>query len=182
MSRLPFRGKGAIQGLLAASLALPAISIIVPLQSVLLQLNLYGSKTGLVLAYAAMSVPFVIWIFQAHFNTIPRQLDQAAQIDGYGRMSTLYRVLLPGLRPAVMMGAIFVVLAAWNDYIIAAALVNSPSQRTIQVALAFYEGTNAREWGPLMAGVCLALAPPLLLFVIYRNVLMDGLARGALKE
>lgn len=181
MSRFQFIGQKSIQAGLAASLALPAISIVVPLQFIMLWIGLLGTRFGLMLTYAGMTAPFVIWVFQAHFDSVPRELERAAHVDGYGRLATAWHVLVPGLRPAVLTAGVFVLLAAWNDFIVATSLVSSPAKRTIQVGLMFYQGTGGKEWGPLMAGVFLAILPPLLFFVAFRKLLMRGLARGALK-
>ena len=97
---------------------------------------------------------------KAHFDSVPLALEQAAWVDGYSRVGTFWRIVLPGTRAAILAVVVVAFLNAWNDYVVAATMVTAPAQRTAQVALIWYQGTFGREWGPLMAGVVVATIPP----------------------
>lgn len=181
LSRFEIPLKRSILLLFVAALSMPIASVLVPIQSIAGRLGWLDSLVLLIVVYVSISLPYAVWLLKTHFDSAPRELEQAAAIDGYGRLATMRKVLLPGAMPAILVAAIFTFLAAWNDYIVAAVLLRSPATQTIQVGLMFYLGTFGREWGPLMAGVVIAIVPPLLVFFIFRKKLIVGVADGAVK-
>ncbi|MDO8389712.1 MAG: carbohydrate ABC transporter permease [Actinomycetota bacterium] len=181
LSRYDFRGAAIVISFLVICLAVPIATLAVPIQSLLAPLGLMNQLWVVALIYAGIGAPFVTWLLKLHFDKIPLELERAAYMDGYSVISTLVRVLLPGTRPAILTGAVFVFLTAWNDLIIASTLLQRPEDRTIQVALSFYQGTLGREWGPLMAGIVVATVPVVVLFLMFRRLLVQGLAEGGVK-
>jgi ABC-type glycerol-3-phosphate transport system permease component len=181
LSRYAFRGHRVVLFLMLATMAVPIVNLLVPLQALLAMAGLLDSLVVLAFLYAILVAPLAVWIMKAHFDAVPIQIEQAAWIDGYSRASTVRRIVVPGTRPALLAVVVITFLASWNDYVLAATMTSSPGNRTALVALVFYEGTYGREWGPLMAGVTLAALPPVLVFLLLRRNLVRGVASGALK-
>jgi ABC-type glycerol-3-phosphate transport system permease component len=145
------------------------------------ELGLYNSWAGLPILYAGHVLPFAVWVTRAHFNAIPRELEQAAQIDGYSRAEAVWRVVLPGARPALLAAATFGFLHSWNDYVTAATMLDSPDKRTLTVALIFFQGFHGRDRRALMAGAIIATIPPVVMFLLFRRYLIGGFSDGSVK-
>jgi multiple sugar transport system permease protein len=181
LSRYALRRRDLILAFLIATMTVPVVNILVPLQLILANLGLLGNLIVLTLVYTALIIPLAIWIMKAHFDSVPLALEQAAWVDGYSRVGTFMRIVLPGTRAALLAVVVVAFLNAWNDYVVAATLVTTPAARTAQVALIWYQGTFGREWGPLMAGVVVATIPPVLVFLLTRKNLVKGVASGGIK-
>jgi multiple sugar transport system permease protein len=181
LSRYALRWRDLILAFLIATMTVPVVNILVPLQLILANLGLLSNLIVLILVYTTLIIPLAIWIMKAHFDSVPLALEQAAWVDGYSRVGTFLRIVLPGTRAALLAVVVVAFLNAWNDYVVAATLVTTPAERTAQVALIWYQGTFGREWGPLMAGVVVATIPPVLVFLLTRRNLMEGVASGGIK-
>jgi multiple sugar transport system permease protein len=181
LSRYALPGRDVILAFLVATMTVPVVIILVPLQLLLANLGLLSNLLVLSLLYTALIIPLAVWIMKAHFDSVPISLEQAAWVDGYSRTSTFIRIVLPGTRAAVLAVVVVAFLNAWNDYIVAATMTITPAERTAQVALIWYQGTFGREWGPLMAGVVVATIPPVIIFLLTRRNLVKGVAAGGIK-
>ncbi len=181
LSRFRFPGKEAGMQALLITQMFPATLMIVPLYAILDALHLLDSLTGLVLVYATSSLPFCIWMLKSYFDTIPRELEEAAVMDGASPGQIFRRVVLPLARPALAVTALFSFLQAWNEFILAATLLNDPTRFTLPVQLQRYVGEYAVEWGKFAAGALIVSVPVMILFFALQKHLVGGLTQGAVK-
>ncbi|MCL4187622.1 MAG: carbohydrate ABC transporter permease [Rhodobacteraceae bacterium] len=181
LSRYPVPGRQLILVLFVGAMAVPGFAVLLPTQIMFVELGLYNSWAALPILYAGHVLPFAVWVTRAHFNAIPRELEQAAQIDGYSRAEAVWKVVLPGARPALLAAATFGFLHSWNDYVTATTMIDSPDKRTLTVALIFFQGFHGRDWGALMAGVIVATIPPVVMFLLFRKYLIGGFSDGSVK-
>jgi multiple sugar transport system permease protein len=179
--RFPVRGRAVLLVLFMAALAIPSYALLLPTQVIFVAIGLFDTHLTLPLLYAAHIVPFAVWICRAHFASVPIELEQAALVDGYSRPEAVWKVILPGAMPAIIAAATFGFLYAWNDYITATTMVDTPGLRTLPVALIFFQGFHGRDWGALMAGVVIATLPPVTIFLIFRRHLIGGFSEGSVK-
>ncbi|AKQ64618.1 Maltose/maltodextrin ABC transporter, permease protein MalG [Myxococcus hansupus] len=181
LSRFRFPGKdGGMQALLITQM-FPATLMMVPIYSILQKLHLLDSLSGLVLVYATTALPFCIWNLKGYFDTLPRELEEAAVMDGASTFQVFIRVVLPLARPALAVTALFSFMTAWNEFILAATLLNDPSRFTLPVALQRYVGEHKVEWGKFAAGALIVSAPVMALFFALQKHLVGGLTAGGVK-
>jgi arabinogalactan oligomer/maltooligosaccharide transport system permease protein len=181
LSRFRFPGKeGGMQALLITQM-FPATLMLVPIYSILQKLRLLDSLTGLVLVYATTALPFCIWMLKGYFDTLPRELEEAAVMDGASPLQVFLRVVLPLARPALAVTALFSFMTAWNEFILAATLINDPTRFTLPVALQRYVGEYKVEWGKFAAGALVVSAPVMALFFALQKHLVGGLTAGGVK-
>jgi arabinogalactan oligomer/maltooligosaccharide transport system permease protein len=181
LSRFRFPGKeGGMQALLVTQM-FPATLMIVPLYSLLQRLHLLDSLGGLVLVYATSSLPFCIWMLKGYFDTLPRELEEAAIMDGASPGQVFIKVVLPLARPALAVTALFSFMTAWNEFILAATLLNDATSFTLPVALQRYVGEYKTEWGKFAAGALIVSAPVMALFFALQKHLVGGLTAGGVK-
>ncbi|MFP2957162.1 sugar ABC transporter permease [Myxococcus sp. 1LA] len=181
LSRFRFPGKeGGMQALLVTQM-FPATLMMVPIYSILQKLHLLDSLTGLVLVYATTALPFCIWNLKGYFDTLPRELEEAAVMDGASTFQVFVRVVLPLARPALAVTALFSFMTAWNEFILAATLLNDPARFTLPVALQRFVGEHKVEWGKFAAGALIVSAPVMALFFALQKHLVGGLTAGGVK-
>ena len=159
----------------------PATLMLVPLYSILKTFGLLDSLGGLVLVYATSSLPFCVWMLKGYFDTIPRELEEAAIMDGATPLQVFIKIVLPLARPALAVTALFSFMAAWNEFILAATLLNDTARFTLPVALQRYVGEYKTEWGHFAAGALIISAPVMALFFVLQKFLVGGLTAGAVK-
>ena len=180
------RQKGLISklglGWILLSQMFPLILIIIPLFLVLLKLHLSDSHAGLVLVYVVWTLPFILWMLQSYVRGIPRELEEAAMVDGASRLHVLRTVIAPLLAPGIVVTALFAFISAWNEFFFALVLLQTPSLTTLPLRLAQFVGIEGIvRLGPLAASALLATLPSLLLFVVIQRWLTRGLMSGAVK-
>ena len=181
LSRFDFPGRRAVMLMVITVMSIPIASLLVPTYTLLANVGLLNSRAGLVLLYTAYELPIVVWIMFGYFNTIPRQLENAAMIDGYGRFQTFRRVVLPLSGPGLIASGLFVLVAAWNDFVVAVVMTSAEAVRTLPVAVYFYLGFFGREWGPLLAASMVSIAPIILIFVLFQKYFVSGVTGGGVK-
>lgn len=180
------RQKGLIArlglGWILLSQMFPLILIVIPLFLLLRQLHLTDSHVGLVLVYMVWTLPFILWMLQSYVRGIPRDLEEAAMVDGAGRLYVLRTVIVPLLAPGVVVTALFAFITAWNEFFFALVLLQTPGLTTLPLRLAQFVGIEGIvRLGPLAASALLATIPSLLLFTIIQRWLTRGLLSGAVK-
>jgi multiple sugar transport system permease protein len=180
-ARLQFRFQRAILLLFLSTYMLPPIAILISLYLTLVSLRLLDTKLGLVLVYCSFITPFVLWIMSGYFRVIPRDLEDAARIDGCTRVGALFRVILPLARPGVLATALFGLLLAWDEFLYALIFTSSPNSKTVTVAIAEFTGRNAVDFGMIATGGVLASLPPLAIAFLFQRYIVGGLASGAVK-
>jgi multiple sugar transport system permease protein len=180
------RQKGLISrlglGWVLLSQMFPLILIIIPLFLLLRKLHLTDSHLGLVFVYVVWTLPFILWMLQSYVRGIPRDLEEAAMVDGASRFYVLRTVILPLLAPGVVVTALFAFITAWNEFIFALVLLQTPNLTTLPLRLAQFVGIEGMvRLGPLAASALLATLPSLLLFIVIQRWLTRGLLSGAVK-
>lgn len=181
LSRFRFPGKDAGMQTLLVTQMFPATLMLVPLYSLLQKLSLLDSWGGLVLVYSTSSLPFCVWMLKGYFDTIPRELEEAAVMDGASPWQVFVLVVLPLARPALAVTALFSFMTAWNEFILSATLINDAARFTLPVALQQYVGEWKTEWGHFAAGALIVSAPVMGLFFALQKYLVGGLTAGAVK-
>jgi multiple sugar transport system permease protein len=160
----------------------PLILIIIPLFLVLKDLHLTNAHAGLILVYLVWSLPFILWMLQSYIRNIPRDLEEAAAVDGARRIQIVVRVIAPLLAPGVVVTLLFAFISAWNEFFFALVLLQSPGRVTLPVKLAQFVGIEGViRLGPLAAASLLATIPSLLFFSVMQRWLTSGLLSGAVK-
>lgn len=181
LSRFRFPGKQlGMQGLLVTQM-FPATLLLVVLVPLLQTLHLLNSLSGLVLVYSTTSLPFCIYMLKGYFDTLPKELEEAAIMDGASPFQVFWKVVLPLARPALAVTALFSFMTAWNEFILAATLINDASLFTLPVALQRYVGEYKVEWGHFAAGALVISVPVMALFFALQKHLVGGLTAGGVK-
>ena len=181
LARCTFRGRSATMIVTVAIMSIPIASLLVPTFTLLSTVGLLDTRLGLVLLYAAYQLPVVIWMLYGYFLSLPVELEQAARIDGYTPVQTLRKVVIPLSRPALIAAALFVIVFAWNDFVVAVVMTSSEAVRTLPVAIYFYLGFYGREWGPLLAASVLSILPIIAIFVLLQRYFLSGMTGGSVK-
>ena len=160
----------------------PTILIVVPLFLILRQFHLTDTLPGLVVAYLVFTLPFALWMLQGYVRSIPRDLEEAASVDGAGKMRTLFSVVLPLLVPGLVVTGLFSFISAWNEFFLALVILQTPDRATLSLTLARFVGAEGIvALGPLAAGALLATLPSLVIFAFIQHRLTSGLMAGAVK-
>ncbi len=180
-SRFSFPGReGGMRALLVTQM-FPGVVMAIPLYILIDKLGLVNSISGLVLVYSTTSIPFCIYMLKGYFDTIPKDLEEAAVIDGAGRWTIFTKLILPLARPAIVVTALFSFMTAWNEYILAATFLQSESAYTLPVVLQRYIGSFNTQWGLFAAGSIVVSLPVMLLFFALQRHLVGGLTAGGVK-
>jgi ABC-type glycerol-3-phosphate transport system permease component len=160
--------------------AIPAIVIMVPLYTITSRLGVYDNHFALILMYAAVNLPFAVWLMTSFIEQVPVTLEQSAAVDGAGRWQTLALVVLPLILPGMAATTIFVALLAWNEFLIPVMLAGN-SAKTLPVFISGFISARNLDWGPMAAASSLAILPIAVLTVIAQRALISGLSSGAIK-
>ncbi len=181
LSRFSFLGKESGIRLLLATQMFPMVASAVPLYIVLENLGLLDTRTGLVVCYATTTVPFAIFQLRGAFDSIPRDLEEAAMVDGATRFGAFRRVVLPAARPAIAVTGLFAFMSAYNEFILAATILGKEEALTLPVVLQRYVGEHDAAWGSFAAGSLVVSLPVMLLFYVVQRHLVSGLTAGGVK-
>jgi multiple sugar transport system permease protein len=181
LTRFPFLARPAMASAILFIYMFPPILLGVPLFVIFTALGLTNTLGGLVLAHTTFALPFVLWMLRDFFLAVPREVEEAALVDGAGRPRVLWSVVLPVARPGLVAAGIFAFILSWNDYIYALILMTSESKKTITVGIALFVESTTIEPGLMMAGGVLITIPVLVLFMFVQRYLVQGLAAGAIR-
>ena len=181
LTRFRFWGRSAVLVLMIAIMSIPIDSLLVPTYSMMSMVGLIDTRASLVLLYAAYQLPIVLWMLCGYFESLPVEIENAARIDGYGPLAVLFKIVLPLSKPGLVAAGLFVLVFAWNDFVVALVMTSSEAVRTFPVATYFYLGFYGREWGPLLAASVLAIAPILGIFIFLQRYFLSGLTGGSVK-
>ncbi len=182
LSRYPFPGKGAYRTFLLMTQMMSPIVLVLGLFRLMVALGMVGNLNSLVLTYAAFNMAFTIWMLQSYFSTIPRDLEEAAWIDGASHLNSLIRIFLPLAVPAMAVTAIFSFINGWNEFVLALTMIRSSDDFTLPVQIySQVAGRYQVEWHHVMAGTVLATVPVAIVFSWLQKYLIRGMALGAVK-
>lgn len=181
LARFAFPGRNGIAFAILMTSMVPEICILVPLYYLASSTGLYDTYGFLIVVYAATQVPTVMWFLRGFFEGVPRELDEAAQIDGCSRWTAFYRIILPLALPGLAAAGLLAFIFVWNDFLIAFTLTISNSHRMLAVGLYQYISQYGVSWADLMAAVVLALMPVVALFLLLQKHFVNGLTAGATK-
>jgi multiple sugar transport system permease protein len=179
-ARFKFRGRKFFLIQFLVINMFPIVLLIIPLFIIMRNLGLMDTHLALIIAYSTFTIPFSTWMMTGFFQSIPRELDESAQIDGLGRFGTFVRVILPIALPGVSATGIYIFINSWNEFIYASILTSS-SVRTIPVSLQNMIGEYQIAWGLLTAGGTVAAVPILVMFFFIQKTMISGMTAGAVK-
>ncbi|MEU1071737.1 MULTISPECIES: carbohydrate ABC transporter permease [unclassified Streptomyces] len=183
MARRRGRLATAATGWVVVSQAFPFVLLIIPLFLVLKRLHLVNSVGGLVMVYVVWSLPFALWMLVGYVRAVPLELEEAAAVDGAGRLRTLVSVTAPLLAPGIVATALFAFITAWNEFFFALVLLKTPEKQTLPVVLTHFLGAEgAADLGPLAAAAFLATLPSLAVFAVIQRRITSGMLAGAVKS
>src|SRR5581483_36538 len=174
-ARLRFRGGGTAFLLVVFTQMLPSIALAIPLYVLLSRFELVNTLGGLVLVYSSFVLPFVVWVMRGYFQSIPRELEDAALIDGCSRLGALLRVVVPLSAPGLVATAIFSLLAVWSEFLLAVIFTSTEASKTVSVVAAEFSGRFSLDYGGLTASAVLASLPPVLFAVLTQRFIISGL-------
>jgi ABC-type glycerol-3-phosphate transport system permease component len=181
LARLQFSGKTAILAFVLAVSMFPQITIVSPLYVLLRGLGLINSFPGLVLPYLTFAMPLTVWLLVGFFHQLPRELEEAAMVDGASRVRTLLAVVLPLALPGLATTAIITFIYCWNEFLFALSFTVGPDRQTVPVAIAMFRGMYQTPWGQILAATVVATAPVALLVLLFQRHIVRGLTAGAVK-
>jgi multiple sugar transport system permease protein len=181
IDRYRFRFSDVIAYALLATRMIFPIVYAIPLFLLYRDLNLLDTHVGLVIAYTTFSLPYAVWIMAGFFAAVPREVDEAAMVDGCSRFGAFYRVILPLTAPGLAAASIFILLLAWNEFLFALVLAGGGTAKTLPVAAAQLIGQREIEWNALCAVSTATIVPLLLFFGLVHKYLLRGMIAGAVK-
>ena len=181
MSRYRTRVNSVYSAVLMVFQLFPIVLSVIALFILFRQLGLMNTPVPAVVLYVVMSLPFCTWIFKGFFDSIPRELEEAARIDGASSFQAMLRIVIPLAGPGAAAVAIFAFLQSYNEYMVASAFLQKPIARTIPIGLREFIQQYHTEWGQMLAASTLAALPPLIMFLLVQKWMIRGMAAGAVK-
>ncbi|MGA2512410.1 MAG: carbohydrate ABC transporter permease [Candidatus Limnocylindrales bacterium] len=180
-SRFHFPGRGWMILAFMATTMLPPIALLLPLYQIMNTLGLSDTPLALIIIYSSFVTPYVVWLMRGYLDTIPRDLDDAARVDGCSRLGALWRVILPVSRPGLLSTALLAFLLAWDEFLYALVITQTNASRTLPVALNDFIGRYGTDFGRLATGGVIAAIPPLIIAFVFQRYIVAGLTAGSVK-
>ncbi|MFA1548427.1 carbohydrate ABC transporter permease [Actinomadura chokoriensis] len=180
-ARNRFRGRGLFLLLVLVTQMFAPTALVIGIYREMVALNLTDTLLALILVNAAFNLPFSIWILHGYFSSIPKELEEAAFLDGAGRLGALTRVTLPISMPGVVTAIVYTFIAAWNEYIVALTVTASPNRHPLTVGIPSFVTQYQAHWQYLFAASLIAIVPVVILFVFIERYLIGGLTAGSVK-
>jgi len=180
-ARLDFPGRDSSFLIIVFTQMLPSVTLVIPLYILLYRMKLLDTLTGLVLVYSTFTLPFIIWVMKSYFEAIPRELEDAARVDGCGRLGALFRIVLPLAGPGLVATGTFAFLGAWGEFFLTVVLASTLESKTVTMVIAEFSGKYKPNWGLMSTAGILASVPPIALAIFFGNQLVEGLTAGGVK-
>ena len=181
-SRFFFKGRRFLIGFFLATQMLPGVLLVGPYFKILSRVGLYDTRTGLIIAFLTICLPFSTWMMKGFIDKVPEELDQSAMVDGCSRLGIFFKIVLPIVAPGMVATILFAFLLAWGDLLWALCLTSSESMITVTLGIARTVGEFRIIWPMLMAGSLVGGMPAILLYIFLQRLLVQGLTAGAVKE
>jgi ABC-type glycerol-3-phosphate transport system permease component len=183
LRQLPVVRALALQRWLLTLAILPPTLLVIPLFVAIKELGLVNNYLGLIAAYTFLNYPFAVWMLYAAFGKIPKSLDEAALMDGFGKTGILLRLLLPLAKPSVAVASLFVFIFNWNEFLLALTLMPEEKMYTVPVAISMLSGASVYElpWGEINAAVTITTLPLIVMVVLFQKWIVSGLTSGSVK-
>lgn len=181
LSRYHFKAKRWIMFSLITTQMFPATMLMLPFFIILAKLKLINSFMGLFIIYSSTALPFCIWQMKAYYDTLPKDLEEAALLDGCSKWKVFYKIILPISSPALVVTGLFSFMAAWSEYMIAAIILQDPALYTLPLGLKSFQASLATQWGLYAAAALIVSLPVVILFFALSRFLISGLTVGSVK-
>lgn len=181
LARLNLRFRGLIMSLIIAVSTFPLVTLLVPLFETMRAFDLLNTWTALIMPYAVLSLPVCILVLTSFFESIPRDLENAAMIDGCTRIGALFRVVVPLSAPGIFTAGILAFVNAWDEFLLALSFNSNPALRTLPVGIQLYQGEFAFPWPVISAALVVGIVPIAVLIVIFQGRVVSGLTAGGIK-
>lgn len=181
LARLQFSGKTVILAFILAVSMFPQITIVSPLYMLLKKIGLINTYPGLILPYLTFAMPLTVWLLVGFFQQLPRELEEAAMVDGASRVRTFGEIILPLALPGLATTAIITFIYCWNEFLFALSFTVGPDRQTVPVSIALFRGQYQVPWGQILAATAVATAPVALLVLLFQRRIVRGLTAGAVK-
>ena len=182
LAKYRFTGRKLFIVLMIGVQMLPAVGLVIPLYVVLVRYHLANALTGVIITYMTFALPFSVWTLRGFIVGIPKDLEEAAMVDGSTRLGAFVRILLPLMAPGLVATSVFAFITSWNEYVFARVLLNDQAKQTVTVWLSYSLGTGREtDWGALMAASSLTAIPVVVFFLLVQRRITFGLTAGAVK-
>jgi trehalose/maltose transport system permease protein len=183
LGRFRFHGRSAVLYVMLSMTIFPQIAILGALYTMINRFELYDTLQALVLSYMILVLPFTVWVLTSFMRALPRDLEEAAYVDGASPLQTFYRVMLPLVAPGLVTAGLLAFIAAWNEYLFALSFTQTPERYTVPVAITSFTGESRFEqpWGQIMAAVVVVTVPLIVLTLVLQRRILAGLTAGAVK-
>lgn len=181
IARMQFRGRNLLFSISVALMAIPPVVMIVPLFVLYTRIGMISTYQGAILIYAGLITPFSVYLLTTFFRTLPKELFEAARMDGAGDFLILWRIVLPLSLPALLTLVVVNALYVWNDLLIAIIFLQDDSKRTLMAGISVFQGRYENQIPLVMAGMVIASAPMIILYIAFQKYFIRGLMAGAIK-
>lgn len=180
-ARLEFKGKGLVTAMFATTLFIPSISISFPIYRLLGDLNLKDTRIGVIFIYSGLGIAVTYFIIRSYFLSIPKEMEEAARMDGCGYTGTFFRIIVPIARPGLATAAIMVFLNNWNEFYFASLLLKSKEKMTIPALLGQFTTAYSKNLNGMFSAIIVAVVPTIIIFCLLSETFVKSLTAGAVK-
>lgn len=183
LGRINFKGRGLLLAAVLAVSMFPQVAVLAGMFEMMRALGIYNKAVGLVLPYLIFTLPFTVWVLTTFMKQLPKELEEAAIMDGCGPLKIITQVFMPLLWPALVSTGLLAFIAAWNEFLFALTFVLDNNERTVPVSISLISGATAYElpWGKIMAASVLVTVPLIVLVMVFQKKIVGGLTAGAVK-
>ena len=181
LARHKFKGSTFVTLLLSVSLLIPTAALLMPIYKIMTAIGLFDTRTGLILVYAALGLPTSLFIFKSYFQSIPKELEEAACIDGAGFFRTFFVIVFPLAKPGLATGAILQFLTSWNEFMFAMILTKSTSVRTLPLALNYFTSQFSFNYTAMFAALTMVILPSIIIYILLQEQITSSMVEGSVK-
>lgn len=176
-----FRGVKSVGIAMLFSQMIPGVLLMIPLYMTMKQLGLINTLGSLIIAYSTFMIPLCTFMMKSFFDSVPIEMEEAAEIDGGGKIGTIFRIVLPVSIPSVIATSLFAFVNAWNEFMFGYVFINSDESRTLTPGIMLFKGLYLTDWGSISAASVLSVLPVIIMFAYMQRFLVEGMTAGAVK-